>query len=349
MQVIHKSFAKEIVQNILLSVAFLNALLIIEKLLKLSKIFSSVGIDLFNLATIIILLQPQLLVFTIPMSLLLSILLAYGRAQADNEIVILMASGMPYKKVFKPVINVGVIVFLIAALMSIYFGPEGVRIVREKVLTILSDRAPLSIEEGVFNKGFKGITIFVKEKPDSLHMKEVIIFDERREDSKIIFANEGKIKKEKDTISLSLIDGRAYFHKGVSFNEIKFKEYIFKLTPNIDPIAKKTAELSVIELISKISSERKIDYKLELYKRISLPILCLISIFLSPSLCKLIGKSGRLGGVTLGLGVFAIYYILMIYGANLAKAGIISAEIGSFLPVGILGILSAILWNNIDR
>ncbi len=348
MLIIHKVFVKEIVQNILLSIAFLNAILIIEKLLKLSKIFSSVGLDFLNLATIILLMQPQLLIFTIPMSLLLSVLLVYGRAQADNELVILMTSGMPYKQVFKPVVKVGVIVFFIATLMSTYFGPEGVRIVRERVLTILSDRAPLSIEEGVFNKGFKGITIFVKEKPDNLRMKGIIILDERKGDSKIIFANEGRIKKEKDTINLSLIDGKAYFHRGASFNEIRFKEYIFKLTPNIDPIAKKIAELSILELISKISNERKIEYKLELYKRISLPILCLISIFLSPSLCKLIGKSGRLGGVTLGLGVFAIYYTFMIYGANLAKAGILSAEIGSFLPIGILGLVSLIFWNKID-
>jgi lipopolysaccharide export system permease protein len=81
MTIIFKALTKELLQNIFLSLAFLNSLLIIEKLLKLSKVFASVGIDLINLFKIVILLQPQLLIFTLPMALLMGILLTYGRVQ----------------------------------------------------------------------------------------------------------------------------------------------------------------------------------------------------------------------------------------------------------------------------
>ncbi len=104
-----------------------------------------------------------------------------------------------------------------------------------------------------------------------------------KNDTKTVIAKEGLIKKEKDNIILNLIDGKAYFNKGLSLNEINFKEYIFKLSPNIDPIAKKISELSLFDLISKIYNEasNKIDYKLELYKRVALPLLCVISVFFS--------------------------------------------------------------------
>ncbi len=98
MKVIYKALTRELIQNIVLSIVFLNTVLIIEKLFKISKMFASVGIDLPNLFILLILLQPQLLIFTIPMALLLGVLLTYGRTQADNEMTILMASGMPYKK-----------------------------------------------------------------------------------------------------------------------------------------------------------------------------------------------------------------------------------------------------------
>jgi len=349
MKIIHRALALELLQNFALSIAFLNAVLIIEKLLKLSKIFASVGIDLPNLGLLILLLQPQLLIFTIPMTLLMSILLTYGRIQADNEMTILMVSGMPYKKTFKPAIYIGLIAFFVTVFMSFYLAPKGVSLVREKILTILAERAPLGIEEGVFNQGFKGITIFVKEKPDSLHLKEVIIFDERKNETKIIMAKEGRIRKEKDNINLSLINGKAYFNKGSFLNEISFKEYIFKLSPNIEPIAKKIGEFSLFELISKIESDGKlrVDYKIELYKRFSLPVLCIISVFLAPSLCLLAGRSGRLGGITVGLAVFAIYYIFMIYGANLSRAGSLPAEIGSLIPVIMMGLLAFIFYKKI--
>lgn len=340
MLIIYRALSLELLQNFFISIAFLNAILIIEKLMKLSKVFTSVGIDLFNLFLLIVLLQPQLLIFTIPMSLLMGTLLTYGRIQTDNEMTIVMLSGMPYKKIFKPAIYLGIIAFLVTILMSFYLAPKGISLVREKVLTILAERAPLGIEEGVFNQGFKGITIFIKEKPDNLQLKEVLIFDERKDDTKIILAKEGRITKEKDNISLSLLDGKGYFIRGAALNEVNFREYIFKISPNIEPIAKKNSELSLFELISKISKDNKIDYKVELYKRFSLPVLCIISVFLAPALCRLIGKSGRLGGITAGLAIFAIYYVLMIYGTNLSKAGTIPPEFGVFLPIIVVGLLT---------
>lgn len=351
MKVIYRALSHELLQNIALSIVFLNAVLIIEKLLKLSKIFASVGIDLLNLAFLIILLQPQLLIFTIPMALLLSVLLTYGRAQTDNEMTIFMVSGMPYRNTFKPAIYTGAVAFFLTILMSFYLAPAGVSLVREKILTVLAERAPLGIEEGVFNQGFRGVTIFVKEKSDSLNLKEVIIFDERKGDTKIVIAKHGKIKKEKENISLSLLDGRIYFNKGNSLNELRFKEYIFKLYPNIEQIAKKISEMSLPELITKITNDKQkaVDCKLELYRRASFPVLCLISVFLSPSLCILIGRSGRLGGITVGLAVFAFYYIVMIYGSNLAKTGRLSAEAGSLIPVIFMGMLAVVLYTRIRR
>lgn len=351
MKIIYRSLIRELLQNIGISIAFLNAVLIIEKLFKLSITFTFVGIDLINLLFLILLMQPQLLVFTTPMALLLGVLLTYGRIQADNEMIIIMVSGMPYKNTFKPALYIGLIAFLFATLMSFYFAPMGVSLVRERILNVLAERAPLGLEEGVFNQGFKNITIFVKEKPEKLHLKEVIIFDERKRDTKIIIAKEGIIKREKENINLSLLDGRAYFNRGDSLNEVIFKEYIFKLTPNIDTIAKKNSELSFFELIWKIKTEKEkvIDYKLELYKRLALPLLCIVSVFLAPSLCLIVGKSGRVGGVTVGLGIFAFYYTLMIYGANLARAGKVSAEVGSLMPFTVMAFLAFFMYNRIRK
>jgi lipopolysaccharide export system permease protein len=54
------------------------------------------------------------------------------------------------------------------------------------------------------------------------------------------------------------------------------------------------------------------------------------------------GKSGRLGGLALGLGVFSSYYMLLIYGENLVRAGKIPHYIGAWTPALILGIFA--LW-----
>lgn len=346
MNTFQRALFYELTQNLFISVAFLNTILILEKILKISKIFATVGMDLLNLFLIILMLQPQLLIFTIPMSLLLSILITYGRIIADNEMLTLMVSGLPYKRAFKPVIYLGLICFVSTLIISFYIAPKGIGLIREKIMSLLVERAPLGLEEGIFNQSFKGLTIFVREKSDIMHLKELIIFDERKEDSVVVIAKEGLLKKDKENIILSLIDGKVYFNRGDSLNEINFKEYIFKISPNIEPVAKKIGEYSIWELLSKLKTEaaQKIDYKLEIYNRLINPVLCIITIFLSPSLCLLIGKSGRLGGVTIGLGFFTLYYIFMLYGKNLAKAGKISPEIGAFLPVFIFGIIAIVFY-----
>ncbi len=44
------------------------------------------------------------------------------------------------------------------------------------------------------------------------------------------------------------------------------------------------------------------------------------------------GKTGRLGGLTIGLSVFTVYYMLLVYGENLVRAGKVSHYIGAWSP-----------------
>jgi len=54
------------------------------------------------------------------------------------------------------------------------------------------------------------------------------------------------------------------------------------------------------------------------------------------------GKSGKLGGLALGLAVFTVYYVILIYGENLVRAGKIPHYIGAWTPTVILGLFA--LW-----
>jgi lipopolysaccharide export system permease protein len=88
MKIIHRSIFKELVLTFLLSLSSLNFIIMMEKLIKLSRILSGVGTSLIDMVRIILFLQPQLFLLTIPMALLLSTLLVYGRLNMDNELII---------------------------------------------------------------------------------------------------------------------------------------------------------------------------------------------------------------------------------------------------------------------
>jgi len=323
-----------------------------EKLVKITRMLAGVGSSFLDIATIIFYLQPEKLIITIPVALLLSVLLVYGRMSSDNELTILQNAGMTFLNISKPVIYLGIMCFLISISMSFYLGPKGSTLLREKVSEILTKRAALTIEEGVFNTAFKDIIILIKEKPSENKLKGLLIFDDRQKDEqRVIFAKEGEIALHGEGISFALLKGQIYIFKKTTITEINFERYQFMLIPSITGFGKKRSEMTPIELLqaSKSEPEQKIRYIIELHRRLSLPALCLLIIFLAPPLSLLAGKSGKLGGLTIGLAVFVVYYSILLYGENLAKTEKIPDFVGAWMSFVVLTIFSIILFHKISR
>ncbi len=352
MFLIHRSTLKELLSSFLLSILFLNFTLMMEKLMRLSRLLSGVGASFEDITKIIFYLQPQILILTIPMAMLLSVLLVYGRLNTDNEFVILKSSGMSFKSISVPVIYLGMACFIIGIAMSFYFSPKGSAALRKGLTEILIKRAPMTIEEGIFNTAFKDIVILVKAKPTPDALSGVFILDERKkEEQKVIVAKAGKIIPEDDTLSFTLDSGHVYITKNDMFTEIRFGRYHFKLAPSIESADKKNSEMTPAELLqaSRKFPERRVQYLLEFYRRLSMPAICLIIILLGPSLSLMAGKSGRLGGLTVGLSVFAVYYTLLIYGEGLARSGKLPHIIGAWLSFTILAMFAIIVFERVSR
>jgi len=349
MKTIYRSITKELITTFILCLATLNFILMMEKLLRVSRFLSGVGISVTDMLKIILYIQPQLFLLTIPMSLLLSTLIVYGRLNHDNELMIMKNTGMDFKKITFPVALIGIFCFALNTGVSFYIGPKSTIKLREEILHIINVRAPLAIEEGRFNTSFKDILIFVRDKLSDNKVQGIFMYDSRNKDEpRVLVAKEGKIFPQNDfNINFSLRDGYINITKGYDTTELFFKKYNMVLRLEQDAPSRKNAELTPYEIIRKIKEldrERVDNLYLELYRRLSLPFLCILLIILGPPLAMMSGKSGKLGGLTLGLGVFTVYYALLIYGENLAKAGKITHYIGAWSPTVILGIIAILLF-----
>lgn len=350
LKTIHKSIMKELFLTFLLTLAFLNSILMMEKLLRLSRLLSGVGASLFDMAKIILYLQPQLLLLTVPMSLLLSTLLVYGRMNSDSEIVVLKASGMPFSQISLPVMVLGIFCFLTSIAASFYLGPKSSIMLRENITEIIAKRSTLSVEEGTFNMSFKDIVLIVKGKKSSDTMETIFIYDNRKKDEpKVLMAKEGRLYlKEGLTIGLFLKDGYIHIAKGRTTTDLFFENYNMTLNLEADSPVPKRAEFSPLELLEKIQGpdtpKKKTALYLELHRRFSLPVVCIILVFLGTPLSFMAGKSGRLGGLALGLMVFTVYYMLLLYGENLVSAERIPHYIGAWISTAVISTFSILLY-----
>lgn len=344
MNTIQRSILRELLLTFLLGVLTFNFVLMTEKVLRLTSLLSSVGASLLDMIRIILYLQPQVTVLTIPMSMLMAVLLVYGRMNADNEITVLRASGMSFRAISRPVLVLGAGCFALGIAMSFYIFPASAQRLRAEVSRVMAERAPYAIEEGIFNTSLKDIVVFVKEKPSVDRMNGIFIYDERKKGQPtVVYAREGAISgSDGYGISFELRDGQVHMVRDGGSTELSFTRYVLSLPTALEKPARKYHELTPFELLREAGSDRdqRTRILLEFHRRLSLPALCLLLVFLGPPLALKAGKTGRLGGLTIGLSVFALYHGALVYSENLVRSGNLPHYVGAWAPALVLGALA---------
>ena len=344
-KIVYRAILKELLLTFSLSLVSLNFILMMEKVLRLSRVLSGVGASLSDMTKIILYLQPQIMILTIPMSLLLATLLTYGRLNADNELTILKTAGMSFGRISLPVLLFGSLCFVMGLLVSFTLGPLGANKVRDTITRIVTQKAPMAIEAGIFNTSFRDIVILVREKPASDEMRGIFIYDNRnRKEPKVLTAKEGRVYADREfNLSLYMKDGFIHIVRPGGSTEIFFTGYNLSLNLSVEGPTRKNSEMTPGELLGEAEGKEpkeKIPFFLELHRRLSLPSLCLLLMFLGPPLSLVSGKSGRLGGLTIGIAVFTIFYVMLVYGENMARTGRIPHYAGAWLPTVIIGACS---------
>jgi lipopolysaccharide export system permease protein len=136
--------------------------------------------------------------------------------------------------------------------------------------------------------------------------------------------------------------------RGAMTTELFFEKYNMVLSLEGESPAPKKMESTPSQLLkqSKIADtdKKKVAFYLELHRRFSLPAVCLVLAFLGPPLALASGKSGKLGGLALGLFVFTLYYMVLIYGENMVNAGKMPHYLGAWLATALMGAFSWVMF-----
>jgi len=117
-----------------------------------------------------------------------------------------------------------------------------------------------------------------------------------------------------------------------------------------DAIYRKEKDITVVERqlrneFNLLRSYKKSNnkYEVELHKKFSLPVACILFIMTGASLGVLFRKGGFTIATSLSFGFFLVYYILMIAGEDLADRTILTPIVGIWAPNVLLLIISTYL------
>ena len=137
--------------------------------------YMSRGISGLLILKIFALNIPFTLSFVIPMSVLTTVLLHFGRLSADGEITAMKSSGVSLWQVAAPIVFCSVLLSVVCLYLNAELSPRS-HFARRQMLRELGEEDPLAlIDEGRFVNDFPGVKVYVGKK-DASRLEDIILY-----------------------------------------------------------------------------------------------------------------------------------------------------------------------------
>lgn len=343
-RVIRYIFA-EIMPGFILGLVVFVLILLMFQVLRLTEFVLIHGVGLKIVLQLITYLSISFLPAILPMSVIFSVIMTYGRLSTDSEIIAIKSVGVNTWSLVAPAIVFGVLVGILSCFSSFYIGPWGNRQFEVLISQVGNQKVTASIREGAFADGFYDLVVYAKEVDtrDGI-LKNVFIYDERKDKMPLtIIAKKGIVlKDEQGALSstvLRLIDGSIHRTSNEIYTKINFKSYdIFLSNPvNNQVVEKSPQSLKLSELNEMLGStpagEKKTKLQSEFHKRWSVTFACLAFSLLGVGLgIANHRRTQRVSGFVLSVGLIVVYWIMHIGMESVARSGIIPAFIALWVP-----------------
>lgn len=358
-KIIHRYIFKEIVSSFIIILFILTFVLLMGKMLQIMDLMINKGISVFTIAKLIFFLLPSFMLFTIPIALLISILIAMGRLSADNEITALKTSGISLMQIYYPVAIASLITFIITIIVGYFLVPQSNFATKRLLFTVAQQNANIGIKEKVFNSDFKGFLLYAERIPvNKNYMEGVIVSDNRIiGEQNTILAKKAFLVSDPEsmTVKLKLENGSIHTvssdlknYRKIDFNSYDIKLDLSTALASLDESSKSSTEMTMTELLGKMKKPGMDkatirELAIEVHKKFSIPLSCIFFGLLALPLGIKSHRAIKSRGFAVGIIVVSVYYLLRIGGEALVETGHLSPEIGVWTPNFIFAFLGIYL------
>ena len=441
MKTLNKYLFNQSLIPFVLSVGVITTVLFLQFLIRAVDRFLGKGLDALTIFEYLYLNLAWIIALSVPMSLLISSVMTFGRMAQQNEITALKSAGVSLYNIIKPALWFGTFVAVGLCIFNNFILPEMNYNARLLARDIYKKKPELSIEPGYFVDMIPQYTMIVKEM-DGKDFKDVKIFSKNQESEQTtIYANAGSLSSNDNIITIDLMDGEIHeidlsdydYYRKIRFKThqitISMDELMLNRTTEsnrtdremrvpqmIDEIARNKLLISQIyERIDKVKAEigitdpninslenieKEVDklkqskvntnvrdeqynenvpipnienkqyilsltnnarqfkneftlienyektnnkFKVEIHKKFTLAIACILFTLVGAPLGILVRSGGMTIASGLSIAFFLIYYILLIWGEQLADRNLLNPGLGSWLPNIILFVSGMII------
>ena len=368
MPLIDRYVVRQVLMPFLLGLLVFTFIFIIQPLLDYAERLVADGVSVQLVAGLIGLLIPQALAITIPMSLLLALLIAFGRLSADREFVAMQACGVSLRRLLRPVALISIAAWAITSYVLIALVPGSNQRFLEIVFNLASERAEGDVKPRIFFDEFSDFVVYVRDIAPSGGWQGVFLADRRADqDLAVYVAERGRLRidREKKTIDMELFGAtRHSSDPNGEYQTLKIGYARFTVDPAAmfaELVGKNARQMSIAELRAQIEENQKTidpatngpysthNERMEIQKRFSIPVACLVFGLIGLALGATHRRDGALGSFVIGVVVVFAYYVPLMLGPSLVKGRYLAPWLGMWLPNFILGALGIIMFIWRDR
>ena len=115
---------KKTLYQFLAIISILVSLIWFSRAISFMKYITENGISIGKFFYLFILILPWLLIFIVPISIFIAVIMVYGKMIKSNEITILKNSGLTKFQISKPIISLAILASIFCFIISFYLMVE---------------------------------------------------------------------------------------------------------------------------------------------------------------------------------------------------------------------------------
>jgi len=280
---------------------------------------------------------PGFLELTLPLAFFLAILLTFGRLYVENEMSVLKACGISERKLLGYALIIACALALIVGWLSLWVTPMGIQ-KAETIFTAQEQKSELdrlTPKKFYSLRGGKGVT-YVDSMDEDLQLNDLFLSvsaggQEAR--PVVVVAERGNQKFTDRGDSRYLIFQRGYRIEGVpgqaDYQITQFEEYGTRLEP---PEALSEATEIDAMTSAELLSSSKLEHRIALQWRLSIPIMLLVVAVLAIPLSRTDPRSGSFARILPAVILYFVYLVSLNAMRGALEAGTIPPGV-TLLPV----------------
>ncbi len=361
MRILDRYVCREVVSHALLGLAVFTFVFFVPQLVQLMALIVQHAGTARETALLVLSSLPPVLIFTLPMSMLVGVLIGLGRLSADSEIVALNASGVSLRRLLVPIGAIALTTTILAFAITLWLGPLSLRTLRSLEIRLRTSQASFSVQPRVFDERFPHIVLYVQDVGASgTRWRGVFLADSSSSaGSKVTLAKDAivaadpqqdKLTLHFDDLSTHEFNPKDPEHYNLSTSAVQSMDLSLENPTAASSAPRKLSnkERSVRELLA-VKGAGRLDARIELQERFAFPAACLLFALLGVPVGVRPRRGGRAAGFILTVLLICAYYLLFVTGVHLAEQGSITPGLGVWTANIVTLLMGLILLRRIEQ